>query len=109
VKVLFDQNVPRNLRRHLVGHKVTIASSLGWERLQNGDLLAAAEAGSFEVLITGDRNLEHQQNIERRRIAIVVLTRNNWPLVKPHIAAVVEAVASSTVGSHRTVDCSPTR
>jgi hypothetical protein len=82
---------------------------MGWELLKNGDLLAAAEAKDFEVLVTGDRSLEHQQNFTGRRIALVVLTRNNWPLVKPHVAKIVEAVATSSAGSYRTVDCAPTQ
>lgn len=109
MKVLFDQNVPRNLRSHLIGHDVATAANMGWELLKNGDLLAAAESKKFEVLVTGDRSLEHQQNFAGRNIAIVVLTRNNWPLVKPHVTKVIEAVATSFAGSYRTVDCSPTQ
>jgi hypothetical protein len=82
------------------------AAKMDWELLQNGDLLTAAEAKGFEVLVTGDRSLEYQQNFTGRRIAIVVLTRNNWPLVKPHVAEIIEAVATATAGSYRTVDCS---
>jgi predicted nuclease of predicted toxin-antitoxin system len=106
VKILFDQNVPRNLHRHLAGHEVTAAARLGWRELKNGDLLTAAESKGFEVLVTGDRNLEHQQNLTERKIAIVVLTRNNWPLIKPHGAETVEAVDGLTEGAYRGVDCS---
>jgi len=52
-------------------------------------------------------NLEHQQNLGDRKIAIVVLTRNNWPLVRPHTVEIAAAVGSATIGSHRTVECSP--
>jgi len=106
VKVLFDQNVPRNLRSHLTGHEVKTAANLGWERLQNGDLLAAAESRGFEVLVTGDRNLEYQQDLTQRKIAVCLLTRNNWPLVRPHVVEIAEAVTGSTTGSYRAVDCS---
>jgi len=107
VKVLFDQNVPRNLRRHLKAHDVRTSREMGWDTLANGDLLNTAETGGFQVFITGDRNLEHQQNLGDRKIAIVVLTRNNWPLVRPHTVEIAAAVGSATIGSHRTVECSP--
>jgi hypothetical protein len=80
---------------------------MGWERLVNGELLQAAELGRFDVLITGDRNLEHQQDLRKRKIAIVVLARNNWPLVRPHVAEIAAAVVDAAVGSYRAVDCSP--
>jgi hypothetical protein len=51
VKVLFDVNVPRPLRRHLPGHQVTTSQERGWAELRNGDLLAAAGA-DFDVLLT---------------------------------------------------------
>ena len=48
---------------------------MGWTELKNGELLDAAEAAGFEVLITSDKNLRHQQNLSSRRIAIVELRR----------------------------------
>lgn len=43
VKVLFDQNVARNLARYLSAHKVTRSAELEWQQLKNGDLLDEAE------------------------------------------------------------------
>ena len=80
---------------------------MGWDRLVNGDLLKAAELAGFEMLVTGDRNLEYQQDLTQRTIAIVVLTRNNWPLVRPHVAEIVFAVDGAVSGSYVTVDCAP--
>ncbi len=59
MKVLFDNNVPAPLWRHLVGHEVTTARQVGWQELKNGDLLAAAERDGFQVMVTGDKNLLH--------------------------------------------------
>ena len=50
MKVLFDVNVPRPLRRHLTGHQVTTSQERGWAELRNGDLIAAAET-EFDVLL----------------------------------------------------------
>ncbi|MEO8657573.1 MAG: hypothetical protein ABI693_03845 [Bryobacteraceae bacterium] len=41
--------------------------------LKNGDLLRVAEAAGFSVLVTGDQNLEYQQNLKRRKQGVVVL------------------------------------
>jgi Domain of unknown function (DUF5615) len=64
MKVLFDQNVPRNLVRHLIGHEVTRSVELGWQELKNGDLLRSAQEKGFELMVTADRNFAYQQNLE---------------------------------------------
>jgi hypothetical protein len=55
-------------------HDVSTAYERGWSMLENSDLLDAAEREGFEVLVTTDRNLRHQQDLSARSIAIVVLT-----------------------------------
>jgi hypothetical protein len=67
VKVLFDQNVPRNLRSHLAGHEVSTAANMGWQELENGELLKAAESGGFLVFITCDQSRRYQQNLPSGR------------------------------------------
>jgi hypothetical protein len=57
--VLFDNNVPAPLRRYLEGHEVSTARQMGWQELENGDLLNAAEDAGFELLLTGDKNLSY--------------------------------------------------
>lgn len=74
MKVLFDQNIPRNLRPFLSPHEVKTAAELGWEELQNGELLRYAEAAGFDIFITGDQNLSYQQKLGTRNIAILELT-----------------------------------
>ncbi|HEX3129336.1 MAG TPA: DUF5615 family PIN-like protein [Thermoanaerobaculia bacterium] len=91
MKILFDQGTPAPLRRELVGHQVSTAYEMGWSALRNGELLKAAEE-SFEVFITTDRNLRYQQNLEGRRLAVLVLPTTSWPRIQAHASAVVEAV-----------------
>jgi hypothetical protein len=103
--VLFDHGTPRTLARHLIGqHAVTEARARGWERLGNGELLDAAEAAGFDVLVTTDKNLRYQQNLTRRKLAIVVLGKGRWGLIRRHVAAVVTAVNAATPGSHAEVE-----
>jgi hypothetical protein len=60
--------------------------------LKNGDLLASAEAKGFEVLVTTDANLQYQQNLSHRKIAIIVLNTTSWPRIKSLLYAVQNAI-----------------
>lgn len=92
MKVLFDHNVPKQLRRALVGHEVRTAREMSWSRLSNGFLLRAAEDAGFDVMITGDQNMYYQQNLSGRKIALIVLSNNSWKVVRPAAERVAYAV-----------------
>src|SRR5271154_356692 len=103
--VLFDNGTPRNLAGHLIDrHTITEARARGWEKLENGELLTAAEAAGFDVILTTDRNLRYQQNLVGRNIAVVALGKGRWTLIKPHVAKVVAAVNAATPGSYTEVE-----
>jgi hypothetical protein len=67
--------------------------------LRNGDLLDAAEAAGFELLVTPDKNIRYQQNLVGRRIAILVLGTPQWPVLRSQIDRVVAAVNASGPGT----------
>lgn len=73
MRVPIDEQLPRQLAQHLVGHEVRTVQQQAWAGLKNGVLLTTAEAAGFQVFVTGDRNLEHQQNLASRRLGVVVL------------------------------------
>ena|SRR5215469_13697351 len=99
--VLFDNGTPRTLARYLIDkHAVTEARARGWEELDNGELLNEAEAAGFEVLVTTDRNISYQQNLAVRKIALVVLGKGRWTIIKPHVADIVAAINAATPGSY---------
>jgi hypothetical protein len=98
--VLFDQATPVPVRRHLKSHTVRTAFKQGWDRLVNGDLLNAAEQAGFDLLLTTDKNMSYQQNLSARKIAIVVLDRQQWPALAPHVHLIVEAVDAALPGSY---------
>lgn len=87
MKVLFDQGTPVPLRRELPDHTVLTAYEMGWSQLDDSDLLSVAEA-DFDVLITTDKNLRHQQNLSGRRLAILVLPTTSWPKIRRHAVEV---------------------
>ena len=101
--ILFDQGTPVPIRSFLTGHTVRTAAEQGWDRLSNGELLKAAEDAGFEVLLTSDKNMQHQQNLPRFKIA-VVLGNSRWPVLRGHVQRVVSAVNSATPGSYTEVD-----
>ena len=101
MKVLFDHNVPRKLRHSLPEHGVQTADELGWAQLTNGELLSAAEGSDFDLLVTCDKNLSYQQNLTGRRIAIIVLSTNDWKVVRQGATAIREVVNDARAGSFR--------
>jgi hypothetical protein len=100
LKVLFDQNTPRPLARFLARHQVIRSAELGRSSLNNGELLLAAERDGFDVMVTADRNLAYQQNLQERAIAIVVLPSGRWPEIEPHASAVAAAVDDAKPGRY---------
>jgi len=67
-------------------------------------LLIAAEQAGFDLFLNTDKNIRYQQNLARRTIAIVVLGRQQWPLLRPHVQLIVDAVNAATAGSFAEVD-----
>ena len=105
MKVLFDHNLPHKLRAGLGKHQILTAAYMGWSELKNGDLLRAPEDAGIDVFVTGDRSLVYEQNLAGRRLAIIALSTNNWPIVKDHVARILAAIESSVPGSFQEVDC----
>jgi hypothetical protein len=99
VKVVFDQGTPAPLRKSLEGHSVSTAFEMGWNTLRNGDLIAEAER-AFDVLITTDRKLRHQQNLAGLRLAIVVLPTTSWPRIRRHTEAIAAALSTVRPGDY---------
>ena len=96
MRILFDQGVPSPLRRHLTGHAVDTAFEQGWSNLRNGALLDRAETDGYQLLVTTDQNLRHQQNLTDRQLALVVLLAASWPRIQRRvddIRAVVDRIA----------------
>jgi hypothetical protein len=76
---------------------------MGWDALGNGELIDAAEQGGFDMMVTADQNLRYQQNLMRRRLALIVLESNQWPVVRASANWVLRAVNAATPGSYQTV------
>lgn len=104
MKILIDQNVSARLARLLTGHDAVHASRMGWAELTNGELLTAAEADGFELMITADRNIRHQQNLTGRRIALLVLGTNRLDILFANVERIRSAIDRESVGGYLVVE-----
>jgi hypothetical protein len=101
MKILFDQSTPQPLRQELGGHVVDTVYEQGWSTLKNGALLATAEQAGYDLFITTDQNLRHQQNLQGRHLTILVLMTTSWPKIQRDVGQVLRAVDMMTAGSYR--------
>jgi predicted nuclease of predicted toxin-antitoxin system len=72
MRILLDESVPRALQNLLPDHQVSTAAAEGWASIANGELLTRA-AAAFDILVTADQNMPHQQDLTRFDIGVVVL------------------------------------
>jgi len=92
VRVLFDANTPAPRSNFLRGHEVARADQLGWQGMDNGALLEAAENAGFDLLLTCDQNVRYQQSFAGRKLAVVILSSNHWPTLRRVAARIASAI-----------------
>ena len=102
--VLFDHGTPRGIAHALQDHTVKEARAQGWDTLSNGELLKAAEEAGFDVLLTTDTNLPYQQNLEGRKLAIMILSKNRWRLVRQVMQQIADEVNAAKPGTYTLVE-----
>lgn len=73
MRLLLDECVDERLRHRFTGHDCQTARYAGYAGLKNGDLLTAAEAAGFEVIVTTDQGMAAEQNLRRWRVSLVIL------------------------------------
>jgi predicted nuclease of predicted toxin-antitoxin system len=96
MRILLDESLPRDLGREISGHEVTtVVQQAGWAGLQNGELLRRA-AEQFDVLVTGDQNVEHQQNPARLPLPVIILAAasNRIEALRPLVPQLLQALAN---------------
>lgn len=99
MRVLLDECLPRRLKRDLPGHEARTAPEVGWASKRNGELLRLAER-QFDVFLTVDQKLQHQQNLSAFDIAVIVLmaSSNTLAELRPLMPRVVESLATAKRG-----------
>lgn len=99
MKILFDECVPRLLRRELPGHEVTTVRQAARSGTSNGELLRWAEEW-YDVFLTVDRNLEYQQDLTGFQIAVIVLVArsNQYADLQPMMPLAMETLKTIRPG-----------
>jgi predicted nuclease of predicted toxin-antitoxin system len=101
LRILFDKNVPVGVRSFLPNHGVHTLVEMRWpEQLENGELLRMAEKAGFELLVTSDQNIRYQQNLAGRKLALIVLGSNIWPIVRQYGAVIAATANAAKLGSY---------
>jgi hypothetical protein len=95
--------MPQPLRRRLAEFEISTAQEMGWGRVKNGELLKRAE-GVFDVFLTADQQLKYQQNLKDRKLAILVLSTNRWPIVKAKTPEIIAAIQALRQGDYKELD-----
>jgi len=100
MRVLLDECVPEVLRREFTEHQCETARYAGFSGLTNGRLLDAAESAGFIAVVTVDQSIRHQQNMNQRRIALVIIQSdsNAFEDILPHIRHVLDALRTIQPG-----------
>ena len=100
MRILLDESLPRDLRGELTGHVVTTVREAGWSGLTNGELLTRA-CEAFDVLLTADQNLQHQQNLSALPLAVVVLVASTNKLedLRPLVPELLKRLGSLAAGT----------
>ena len=75
MRILIDESLPRSFAAEFEDFDVSTVRRQGWIGLRNGVLLRAAVQPGFDVVITADRALRYQQNLQAIGISVLVLTR----------------------------------
>jgi hypothetical protein len=96
VKVLLDENLDHALRKLLGPHDVATVTCMGWAGLKNGQLLRAAEDAGFDLLLTGDQTLAHEQNLAGRRLAINARSAIQLPILREDLAKITASIGRAS-------------
>lgn len=104
MKLLLDECVPRRLKFGFAGHEILTIDEAGFKGLKNGNLIRAASE-IFEVLITVDKNIQHQQNIEKLKIAILILSAksNRYESLSPLVPKALKILENIKIGEIITI------
>lgn len=99
MRILFDENVPLPLRQFFADDEVATVQELGWSGIENGELISRADV-DFDVLILADKNMRYQQNLTSRKIILVELPTNRWPMLEPLGAQIATAAHAARRGEY---------
>lgn len=91
MRILLDHNLNWRLGKLLQPHDALTTRQMQWDELSNGELLKLAQ-DEFDVLLTTDANLYHQQKVSNYELAVIVMRayKNSISALTPLIDQVLE-------------------
>jgi hypothetical protein len=98
MKILLDENLPRKLKFNFTAdHELFTVQEMNWLGKRNGELLGLMTLNGFDAFVTIDKNLQHQQNLNRFAVRLFVLNARNNKIetLEPYIEKLSEALALS--------------
>ncbi len=100
MRVFLDECLPLDFRHSFQGHDAHSAQWAGLKGKKNGELLRAAELAGYEVLITVDQGIPHQQNFAGRKLSIVLVRSRTNQLedLLPLVDAILNALNTIKCG-----------
>lgn len=93
MRIVLDECVPSIVKRGLPDHGIVTVQEMGWSGIKNGELLKLV-AAEFDVFITSDKNLRHQQNLSALQISVILLPTNQVPAIKALLPQIDESLSS---------------
>lgn len=105
MRVLLDENIPRKLKwRFDDVFEVVTVPERGWSGVTNGELLRRAQQ-EFDVLVTMDQGLPHQQNLKDTQLGIIIVSAptNEYEVLLPLMAEIEIALRAAQPGKVVTV------
>ena len=77
MKILLDENISGTLQINFEGHEIESVKSMNWVGTKNGELMKLIEINNFDLFVTHDRNIKHQQNLFKFDFKFVILVAKN--------------------------------
>ncbi|MCJ8163530.1 DUF5615 family PIN-like protein [Pontibacter sp. E15-1] len=77
MSVLLDENLPKRIKFDFPEHEILTVSDKGWNGKKNGELMQLMIAEDFDVLLTFDKNMQHQQNFKKYAVPVFVLNASD--------------------------------
>ncbi len=98
-RIILDENLAVRFRTHLSEFEVVTVRYQGWCGIRNGDLIRLIN-DSFDILITGDKNLRYQQNNSARKVAIIEVPSTQLKALLQVRDEIVNAIRTMAPGEY---------
>ncbi|MBL0341865.1 MAG: DUF5615 family PIN-like protein [Bacteroidetes bacterium] len=99
MKLLLDENLPKRLKNDFSEFHIFTISEKSWNGKTNGELLKLMIENNFDVLLTFDKNLQHQQNFNKYTVSILVLNSkdNSYQSMKKLVPKIKDTLSKKLI------------